>query len=61
MASMVRCCRVCRGFSFQCAECVVCGVQIWEYMEQNYPDVLGPVNPNNAAIVAQFGDQGGYN
>jgi hypothetical protein len=40
---------------------VCCVFQIWEFMEQNYPDILGPVNPNNAAIVAQFGDQGGYN
>jgi hypothetical protein len=36
-------------------------VQVWEFLEQNYPDALGPINPNNAAIVAQFGDQGGYN
>jgi len=34
---------------------------VWEYLEQNLPDALGPVNPNNAAILKQFGNQGGYN
>ena len=34
--------------------------QVWEYLEQNFPDALGPVNPNNAAIFAKFGNQGGY-
>jgi len=34
---------------------------VFEYLEQTIPEVLGPINPNNAAILAKFGDQGGYN
>jgi len=33
---------------------------IWAKLEKEHPDFLGPVNPNNAAIKAMFGDQGGY-
>ncbi len=32
----------------------------WEYLEQNHPNVVPAVNPNNAAIAKMFGDQGGY-
>ena len=32
----------------------------WEFLEQNHPDWLGPVNPFNDAITKIFGDQGGY-
>jgi hypothetical protein len=35
-------------------------LQIWEFLEQNYPEMLGPVNPYNANITALFGNQGGY-
>lgn len=28
---------------------------IWEYLEQNVPEALGPINPNNAAIDAMLG------
>ena len=33
---------------------------VWTELEANYPDVLGPVNPNNDEIERLFGDQGGY-
>ena len=33
---------------------------MWTFLGANVPDALGPENPNNDAIVAQFGDQGGY-
>lgn len=33
---------------------------IWNYMESNWPQILGPVNPYNSQIEAIFGDQGGY-
>jgi len=32
----------------------------WDAMEQTYPHILGPVNPNNARIRTLFGDQGGH-
>ena len=34
--------------------------EIWNEVASTWPDLLGPVNPNNAAIQAQFGAQGGY-
>jgi len=33
---------------------------VWEWMEQNVPEAMGDVNPNNAFIQQKFGDQGGY-
>lgn len=33
---------------------------IGEYVQQNYPSILGNVNPNNEQIAKIFGDQGGY-
>lgn len=33
---------------------------VWEVLEADYPDLLGPINPNNAEITKIFGDQGGY-
>jgi len=33
---------------------------IWKNIEQNFPQILGPVNPYNDEIEAMFGDQGGY-
>ncbi|GIY62267.1 acyloxyacyl hydrolase [Caerostris darwini] len=33
---------------------------IWDEIETNFPEVLGEVNPNNAAIQKLFGDQGGH-
>jgi len=33
---------------------------IWEWLEQKYPEALGPINPYNQLIQAIFGDQGGY-
>ena len=33
---------------------------IWENLEKNFPEVIGPVNPNNDKIQQIFGDQGGY-
>ena len=33
---------------------------IWQILEKNHPDWLGPVNPFNDAITKIFGDQGGY-
>eukprot|EP00656_Telonema_subtile_P008813 TRINITY_DN14122_c0_g1_i3.p2 TRINITY_DN14122_c0_g1~~TRINITY_DN14122_c0_g1_i3.p2 ORF type:complete len:218 (+),score=62.54 TRINITY_DN14122_c0_g1_i3:863-1516(+) len=34
--------------------------QIWQWLEQNHPEVLGPTNPHNGEIQALFGDQGGF-
>ena len=39
---------------------ILMGDYIWRLMERDFPDALGPVNPNNARIQALFGDQGGY-
>ena len=33
---------------------------IWEILEKQYPDWIGPINPFNDAITKIFGDQGGY-
>jgi len=33
---------------------------VWEKLEKEHPDFLGPVNPHNAEIQAIFGNQGGY-
>eukprot|EP01138_Halocafeteria_seosinensis_P012844 gb/GECG01013120.1/.p1 GENE.gb/GECG01013120.1/~~gb/GECG01013120.1/.p1 ORF type:complete len:614 (+),score=54.85 gb/GECG01013120.1/:1-1842(+) len=33
---------------------------IWEELERQRPDILGPKNPNNDKIQKLFGDQGGY-
>jgi len=33
---------------------------MWEFMGNTVPDAMGNPNPNNAAILQQFGDQGGY-
>lgn len=30
----------------------------WQYMVKNYPQMVPPVNPNNAKIKKIFGDQG---
>lgn len=31
-----------------------------DHLEKDHPEFLGPINPNNAAIKAKFGAQGGY-
>jgi acyloxyacyl hydrolase len=36
------------------------GDALWEFLEQNRPEWLGPVNPNNDMITSVFNDQGGY-
>jgi len=33
---------------------------VWQDLLANKPSFLGAENPNNAAIIARFGDQGGY-
>jgi len=33
---------------------------MWKWLEQNYPDVIGPINNNNQLIEELFGNQGGY-
>jgi len=33
---------------------------IWNYVEKNWPQLLGPVNPHNTEIEKMFGNQGGY-
>ena len=33
---------------------------IWAELEKNHPEIIGPVNPNNAKIASLFGNQGGY-
>jgi hypothetical protein len=33
---------------------------VWDWLEKQHPDVLGPVNPFNEAIDTRFGTQGGY-
>ena len=35
-------------------------MNVWNYVMENDVSILGDVNPNNAAIHAKFGDQGGY-
>jgi len=34
--------------------------KLWEKLENDHPEWLGPVNPNNDLITQLFGDQGGY-
>jgi acyloxyacyl hydrolase len=34
--------------------------KVWQWMQQYYPEIIGPVNPHNEAIKALFGDQGGH-
>jgi acyloxyacyl hydrolase len=34
--------------------------EIWDLLEQNYPEFLGSVNPHNEEIARIFGNQGGY-
>jgi acyloxyacyl hydrolase len=33
---------------------------IFEWLEQNHPEALGPINPHNKEIAALFGEQGGH-
>ena len=33
---------------------------LWKEIEDKFPEILGPVNPNNDKIQQIFGDQGGY-
>jgi len=33
---------------------------IWKFLEKNMPDLVGEINPHNAAIKDIFGDQGGH-
>jgi acyloxyacyl hydrolase len=33
---------------------------LFEWLEKEHPEVIGPVNPHNAEIERIFGDQGGY-
>jgi len=33
---------------------------LYDWLNQNHPEALGPINPNNAQIEKLFGDQGGY-
>ncbi|GFV67538.1 acyloxyacyl hydrolase [Trichonephila clavipes] len=33
---------------------------MWQEITNNYPEILGEVNPNNEAIKKLFGDQGGH-
>jgi len=33
---------------------------MWERLQKEHPDWLGPVNPNSAQILKLFGNQGGY-
>ena len=34
--------------------------KMWEFLETNHPEALGPVNPHNDQIESLFGDQGGH-
>lgn len=34
---------------------------LWKFLEDNHPEFLPPLNPNNAHITSIFGDQGGLN
>eukprot|EP01133_Synstelium_polycarpum_P005655 gene5655-6525_t len=43
----------------QIANYLIAGV-FWDNLMKDHPDWLGEVNPNNAIIQQQFGDQGGY-
>jgi len=33
---------------------------VWENLVKEYPEAIGPVNPNNEMIERLFRDQGGY-
>lgn len=33
---------------------------VWQWIEENAPQVIPPENPFNADIVRIFGNQGGY-
>ena len=33
---------------------------VWDFLEESFPNALGPVNPFNSQIKLHFGDQGGY-
>lgn len=33
---------------------------VWDWLEKEHPEVLGPVNPYNEAIDKRFGNQDGY-
>ena len=34
--------------------------EMWDFLESNYPEALGDVNPHNDEISRRFGDQGGH-
>jgi len=36
------------------------GYVLFEEILTKFPDMIGPINPNNAAITSMFGNQGGY-
>ncbi|XP_021349956.1 acyloxyacyl hydrolase-like [Mizuhopecten yessoensis] len=36
------------------------GQVLWQNLETEYPDAIGPINPFNTKIKTIFGDQGGY-
>jgi hypothetical protein len=33
---------------------------VWEYLEKEFPEAIGPINPFNDDIRMIFGDQGGF-
>ena len=33
---------------------------VWDYLEKEFPEAIGPVNPFNDEIRMVFGDQGGF-
>ena len=47
------------SFSTQAAQSMIAD-SIWEYIESQYPHVLGPVNARNELIEALFQNQGGH-
>lgn len=32
----------------------------WQFLAEQHPGMMPPVNPHNSAIRSRFGDQGGY-
>ena len=33
---------------------------LWDFLLENHPEALGPINPHNEEIARRFGDQGGH-
>jgi acyloxyacyl hydrolase len=48
------------GFHPSQAANILMAENLWDFINDNMPEALGPINPFNAQITQIFGDQGGY-